>query len=79
MPGTSPSVAGAPDPSSPSKKSLFGPHDLDETWIDERIEARKQAKNARDFKAADAIREELVGKGILLEDTPHGVRWKRKP
>ncbi|HEX5855062.1 MAG TPA: cysteine--tRNA ligase [Thermoanaerobaculia bacterium] len=79
VPGTTPSVAGAPDPSSPSKKSLFGPHDPEVTWINERIEARKQAKQARDFRAADAIREELVAKGILLEDTPHGVRWKRKP
>jgi len=79
MPGTTPFVAGAPDPSSPSKKSLFGPHDLDETWIGARIAARKEAKKARDFKAADAIREELVGKGILLEDTPQGVRWRRKP
>jgi cysteinyl-tRNA synthetase len=79
MPGTVTSAAGAPDPSSPSKKSPFGPHGLDETWINERIEARKAAKKARDFNAADAIREELVGKGILLEDTPQGVRWKRKP
>jgi cysteinyl-tRNA synthetase len=71
--------AGAPDPSSPSKKSPSESLGYDETWIDERIAARKAAKKARDFKAADAIREELVGKGILLEDTPHGVRWKRKP
>ena len=77
MQGTA--AAGAPDPSSPSKKSPFEPHGLDETWINERIEFRKQAKKARDFKAADAIRDELLGKGILLEDTPHGVRWKRKP
>ncbi len=49
-----------------------------ETWIDERIEARKLARRARDFKAADAIRDELLGKGIVLEDTPQGVRWKRK-
>ena len=44
----------------------------------ERIEARKAAKKARDFKAADAIRDELLAKGIVLEDTPQGVRWKRK-
>ncbi|MGZ6988050.1 MAG: hypothetical protein ACXVH0_03715, partial [Thermoanaerobaculia bacterium] len=69
--------------SSPSKKSSSEsssePSDVDETWIDERIAARKAVKNARDFKAADAIRDELLGKGIILEDTPHGVRWKRKP
>ncbi len=76
MPGT---AAGGP-PSSPSKKDgLSGPSREDEAWILERIEARKQARKARDFKAADAIRDELVGKGIVLEDTPQGVRWKRKP
>jgi cysteinyl-tRNA synthetase len=79
MPGTAASAVRAADPSSPSKKSSSEPSDIDETWIDERIAARKAAKNARDFKAADAIRDELLGKGIILEDTPHGVRWKRKP
>ena len=74
-----PAVAGAPDTSSPSKKNgLLGPSGEDETWIMERIEARKLARRARDFKAADAIRDELLGKGIVLEDTPQGVRWKRK-
>ncbi|HEY5850577.1 MAG TPA: cysteine--tRNA ligase [Lysobacter sp.] len=41
--------------------------------IDERIAAKK----ARDFARADAIRDQLAGEGILLEDTPQGVRWKR--
>jgi cysteinyl-tRNA synthetase len=77
MPGTA--ATGASDPSSPSRKSeLSGPSDTDASWVEARIEARKQAKKARDFKAADAIRDELLGKGVVLEDTPHGVRWKRK-
>ncbi|HMA29160.1 MAG TPA: cysteine--tRNA ligase, partial [Thermoanaerobaculia bacterium] len=50
----------------------------EESWILGRIEARKQARKARDLKAADAIRDELLGQGIILEDTPQGVRWKRK-
>jgi cysteinyl-tRNA synthetase len=41
--------------------------------IDERIAAKK----ARDFARADAIRDQLAGEGILLEDTAQGVRWKR--
>ena len=44
-----------------------------QTLIDERIAAKK----ARDFTRADAIRDRLAAEGILLEDTPQGVRWKR--
>ena len=77
MPGTD--AAGEADPSLPSKKSSSEFPEVDEAVILERIEARKQARKARDFKAADAIRDELLGKGVVLEDTPQGVRWKRKP
>ena len=44
-----------------------------QTLIDERIAAKK----SRDFARADAIRRQLADEGILLEDTPQGVRWKR--
>jgi cysteinyl-tRNA synthetase len=50
--------------------------------LDERIEQmiaeRTAAKKSRDFATADRIRDELVQMGIILEDTPQGVRWKRK-
>ncbi|MFY9745611.1 MAG: cysteine--tRNA ligase [Acidobacteriaceae bacterium] len=42
------------------------------------VEERDQAKRRRDFKRADAIRNELAGMGILLEDSKDGTRWKRK-
>jgi cysteinyl-tRNA synthetase len=42
------------------------------------IEARDRARRAKDFRRADEIRAELEGRGILVEDTPKGVRWKRK-
>jgi cysteinyl-tRNA synthetase len=46
--------------------------------VEARIAARVAAKKARDFARADQIRNELVEKGIILEDTKDGVRWKRK-
>ncbi len=46
--------------------------------VEARIEARQAARKRRDFSAADQIRDELLALGIVLEDTPHGVRWKRK-
>jgi len=49
---------------------------------DEEVEAlvrqRMEAKKARDFARADRIRAELLEKGIVVEDTRDGVRWKRK-
>ncbi len=46
--------------------------------IERKIEERTQAKKSRDFARADAIRAELQERGIVLEDTPDGVRWKRR-
>ncbi len=46
--------------------------------IDAMVAARSAAKKAKDFVKSDAIRDELLAKGIILEDTKEGVRWKRK-
>ena len=45
--------------------------------IEELIEKRTQARKDRDFKTADAIRDQLKEMGIILEDTPQGVKWSR--
>jgi cysteinyl-tRNA synthetase len=46
-------------------------------WVEERIAAREQARCARDFAQADAIRDELARRGIAVEDTTQGPRWRR--
>jgi cysteinyl-tRNA synthetase len=42
------------------------------------IDERQEARRRRDFHRADDIRCELADRGIILEDTKDGVRWKRK-
>jgi cysteinyl-tRNA synthetase len=49
---------------------------LDEE-IAQQIEARQAARRRRDFAEADRIRQSLLAKGIQLEDTKEGIRWKR--
>jgi cysteinyl-tRNA synthetase len=51
---------------------------LSDAEIDALVAERTQAKKTRNFARADAIRNELLGKGILIEDSKDGVRWKRK-
>lgn len=47
-------------------------------WVEERLAARKTARDRRDFAEADRIRGELSGRGIVIEDTPAGTKWKRR-
>src|SRR5690625_3131409 len=56
--------------------------EMDEDLLDEEIEILIQqsedAREAKDFEQADEIRDLLKEKGIRLEDTPQGIRWKRE-
>lgn len=62
-------------------KAVFGipleNSDLLDEAVEELIASRDKARARRDFAEADRIRDELRAAGILLEDTPDGVRWKR--
>ena len=49
----------------------------DDLRIQALIDERAQAKKNRDFARSDAIRDQLAGEGVILEDTAQGVRWKR--
>jgi cysteinyl-tRNA synthetase len=51
---------------------------LSDEQIDALVAERTEAKKARNFARADAIRVELAAKGIVIEDSKDGVRWKRK-
>jgi cysteinyl-tRNA synthetase len=46
-------------------------------WVEERLTARKAARAQRDFAAADRIRGEIEAKGVAIEDTPQGTKWKK--
>ena len=45
--------------------------------IEKLIDERQAARKSRDFARADAIRDELLAKGIILEDSREGVKWKK--
>jgi cysteinyl-tRNA synthetase len=45
---------------------------------EELIKKREEARKARDWKTADAVRQQLKAMGIVIEDTAQGVRWKRE-
>jgi cysteinyl-tRNA synthetase len=49
-----------------------------EAEIQEQVDRREEARRNRDYATADRIRQELADRGILLEDTAQGVRWRRQ-
>ncbi|MCU1322031.1 MAG: cysteinyl-tRNA synthetase [Acidobacteriaceae bacterium] len=63
------------DEASPDLLATLALTDAD---IDALVAERTQAKKTRNFARADAIRNDLLAKGILIEDSKDGVHWKRK-
>ena len=57
---------------------LLARQSLSDEAIDALVAERTQAKKQRNFARADQIRNELAEKGVVLEDSKDGVRWKRK-
>ncbi|AKG05615.1 cysteine--tRNA ligase [Salimicrobium jeotgali] len=51
--------------------------ELQDEEVDAKIQEREQARKDRNFARADQLRDELKERGIALEDTPQGPRWKR--
>ena len=60
--------------------NIFGDEQREmlDSEIQNLIDERQEARRRRDFALGDEIRDELAGRGIILEDTKDGVRWKRK-
>lgn len=56
----------------------FGMSDEIDSEIEELMSKRSEARQNRDFALADKIRDQLMEMGIVLEDTPQGVKWKRR-
>ncbi len=50
----------------------------DDAEIESLIQERTEARKAKNFKRSDEIRDELKERGIVLEDTPQGTKWKRE-
>jgi cysteinyl-tRNA synthetase len=57
---------------------LMASQSTSDAEVDALVAERAEAKKQRNFARADAIRNELAEKGIVLEDSKDGVRWKRK-
>jgi cysteinyl-tRNA synthetase len=57
---------------------LLARQGLTDEAIDALVVERTLAKRQRNFARADQIRNELAEKGVVLEDSKDGVRWKRK-
>ncbi len=59
-------------------QGVVGGAGIDDVMVNDLIAARTQAKKSRNFAEADRIRDELLGKGIVLEDKPGGLtEWRR--
>ncbi len=63
---------------SPAAEELAKSAAMSDAQVEELVAKHSAARKAKDFKTSDAIRNQLMEQGIILENTKDGVRWKRK-
>jgi cysteinyl-tRNA synthetase len=61
-----------------SSRDDAGWREVVDSLVQAALEQRQQAREQRDYAAADAVRDRLAAAGIALEDTPQGPRWTLK-
>jgi cysteinyl-tRNA synthetase len=69
---------GLEDKISPETLEMARSAALSNAQVEELVAKHSAARKAKDFKTSDAVRDELLTQGIVLENTKDGVRWKRK-
>ena len=57
------------------KNKYLEKNNITEEYIDEKIQARKEYREGKDFAMADKVRDELLEKGIILKDSREGTTW----
>jgi len=63
---------------SPELLEITGSAQLSDEQVNQKLAEMEAARKARNFKASDALRAELIAAGIVVENTKDGVRWRRK-
>jgi cysteinyl-tRNA synthetase len=63
---------------SPALQEIAGTAQLADEQVNQKLAEMEAARKSRNFKASDALRAELTGAGIIVENTKDGVRWRRK-
>jgi cysteinyl-tRNA synthetase len=63
---------------SPELLDIAGSPQLSDEQVNQKLAEMEAARKTRNFKASDALRAELTGAGIIVENTKEGVRWRRK-
>ena len=71
-------ILGVIGPEELPKEESAGEEALGDAEVERLIEERCAARKAKDFARSDEIRAMLAERGVVLEDTPQGTRWKRE-